>query len=172
MVFGCCVTSKKFIKFLRKSLKEFGLNLKRKVCFKKSLKKKRKKRESLPPFPSTQPACRPTKTLSQRPVTLLSFLFFPRTPTSGPCLSASPLPFLSSFSPRCPADPAPPCDPRRAPQLSFFPSSPSRPIKAINLPRDQLEPLPFLKHLAVMAAAITGKRRRPGSSRLPSPSSL
>jgi hypothetical protein len=38
-----CVVSKKFIKFLRKSLKEFDLNLKRKVVLKRSLKKKRKK---------------------------------------------------------------------------------------------------------------------------------
>jgi hypothetical protein len=45
------VTSKKFIKFLRKSLKEFGLNLKRKVCFKKSLKKKRKKKRKLTSLP-------------------------------------------------------------------------------------------------------------------------
>jgi hypothetical protein len=35
-----------------------------------------------------------------------------------------------------------------------------------------LESLPFLKHLAVMAADINGKCRRSGSFRLPSPSSL
>jgi hypothetical protein len=40
-----CVVSKKFIKFLRKSLKEFDLNLKRKMVLKRSLKKKRKKKE-------------------------------------------------------------------------------------------------------------------------------
>jgi hypothetical protein len=35
-----------------------------------------------------------------------------------------------------------------------------------------LEPLPFHKHRAVMAAAINGRRRRSGSARLPSPSFL
>jgi hypothetical protein len=35
-----------------------------------------------------------------------------------------------------------------------------------------LEPLPFFKHRAVMSAAINGRRRRSGSSRLPSPPSL
>jgi hypothetical protein len=39
------VVSKKFIKLLRKSLKEFDLNLKRKMVLKRSLKKKRKKKE-------------------------------------------------------------------------------------------------------------------------------
>jgi hypothetical protein len=34
MVLVACVVSKKFIKFLRKSLKEFDLNLKRKVVLK------------------------------------------------------------------------------------------------------------------------------------------
>jgi hypothetical protein len=38
-----CLASKKFLNFLRKSLKEFGLNLKKKSCFKRSLRKKRKK---------------------------------------------------------------------------------------------------------------------------------
>jgi hypothetical protein len=58
------VASKKFIKFLRKSLKEFGLNLKRKVCFKKSMKKKRKKK-SLPSHHSAQPGLPPHQTLPQ-----------------------------------------------------------------------------------------------------------
>jgi hypothetical protein len=35
-----------------------------------------------------------------------------------------------------------------------------------------LEPLPFHKQRAVMAAAINGRRRRSGSARLPSPSFL
>jgi hypothetical protein len=62
-----CVASKKFIKFLRKSLKEFGLNLKRKVCFKKSLKKKRKKNKSLPSHLSAQPGLPAHQTLPQQP---------------------------------------------------------------------------------------------------------
>jgi hypothetical protein len=60
------VASKKFIKFLRKSLKGFGLNLKRKVCFKKSLKKKRKKR-NVPSYLSAQLACWPNIPFPQQP---------------------------------------------------------------------------------------------------------
>jgi hypothetical protein len=60
---------------LRKSLKEFGLNLKRKVCFKKSLKKKRKKiKDYLPTFRPSQ-ACRPTKPSRSSPPNRLSFSF-------------------------------------------------------------------------------------------------
>jgi hypothetical protein len=54
-----CVASKKFIKFLRKSLKEFG----KKSLFSKSLKKKRKKRESLPSHLSAHPGLPAHQTL-------------------------------------------------------------------------------------------------------------
>jgi hypothetical protein len=54
-----CVVSKKFIKFLTKSLKEFDLNLKRKMVLKRSLKKKRKKRKTLSAPLSAQTAQRP-----------------------------------------------------------------------------------------------------------------
>jgi hypothetical protein len=59
--FVACVVSKKFIKFLRKSLKEFDLNLKRNVVLKRSLKKKRKKKRNcaLLTFRPSQ-ACRPS----------------------------------------------------------------------------------------------------------------
>jgi hypothetical protein len=39
---------------LRKSLKEFDLNLKRKVVLKRSLKKEKKKNKTLPPYLSAQ----------------------------------------------------------------------------------------------------------------------
>jgi hypothetical protein len=84
------------------------------------------------------------------------FLFPRGADDRGPPVSLSPSPFLSS-SPRCPPEPAPPHDSCRAPPLPFHPSLSSRPIKAINLPRDQLEPLPFHKHRAVKAATINGK---------------
>jgi hypothetical protein len=54
-----CVVSKKFIKFLRKILKEFDLNLKRKMVLKRSLKKKIKKRKTLPAPLLAQTAQRP-----------------------------------------------------------------------------------------------------------------
>jgi hypothetical protein len=59
------VASKKFINFLRKSLKEFGLNLKRKVVLKRSLKKKKKK--NLPSHLSAQPGLPAHQTTPQRP---------------------------------------------------------------------------------------------------------
>jgi hypothetical protein len=54
-----CEVSKKFIKFLRKSSKEFDLNLKRKMVLKRSLKMKRKKRKTMPAPLSAQTAQRP-----------------------------------------------------------------------------------------------------------------
>jgi hypothetical protein len=81
-----------------KSLKEFGLNLKGKDCFKKNLKKKRKRKEEKLTFYLLSPAAQqPIYPIPQRPVTLLSFLFFPQTLTTGPRLSASPLPFPFFF---------------------------------------------------------------------------
>jgi hypothetical protein len=115
-------------------LKEFGLNLKGKDCFKKSLKKRKRKEENLPSYLLSLAAQRPIYPLPQRPVTLLSFLFFPRTLTTGPRLSASPrsLSFLLLLPAAQPTRRR--RDPRRAPPLPFLPSSPSRPIKAINSP--------------------------------------
>jgi hypothetical protein len=85
-----CVTSKKFIKFLRKSLKEFGLNLKRKVCFKKSLKKKRKKRKltSLPFGPAGLPAHQNRPAAARHPPLL--FLFPADADIWAPPVSLSP----------------------------------------------------------------------------------
>jgi hypothetical protein len=54
-----CVVSKKFIKFLRKSLKEFDLNMKRKVVLKRSLKKKKNTKPYLLTFRHSQ-ACWPS----------------------------------------------------------------------------------------------------------------
>jgi hypothetical protein len=56
-----CVVSKKFIKFLRKTLKKFDLNLKRKMVLKKKFEKgkEKKEEETLPPYLSAQTACRP-----------------------------------------------------------------------------------------------------------------
>jgi hypothetical protein len=51
------VVSKKFIKFFRKSLKKFGLNLKRKVVLKGVWKRKEKKKAN-PSHLSAQPGCR------------------------------------------------------------------------------------------------------------------
>jgi hypothetical protein len=47
-------------------LKEFGLNLQRKVCFKKSLKKKKRKKSS-PSHHSAQPGLPAHQTLPQQP---------------------------------------------------------------------------------------------------------
>jgi hypothetical protein len=71
-----CVASKKFIKFLRKSLKEFGLNLKKKKsCFEKEFEKEKKEKTYLPTFRPSQ-ACRPTKPPRSGPPNRLLFLFF------------------------------------------------------------------------------------------------
>jgi hypothetical protein len=63
------VTSKKFIKFLRKSLKEFGLNLKRKVCFKKEFEKEKEKKKKvyLLTFWPSRPAGPPKPSRSSPP---------------------------------------------------------------------------------------------------------
>jgi hypothetical protein len=52
------VVSTKFIKFLRKSLKEFDLNLKKKSGLKKKFEKEKKKRKTMPcsPFGPARPA--------------------------------------------------------------------------------------------------------------------
>jgi hypothetical protein len=55
------VVSTKFIQFLRKSLKEFDLNLKKKSGFKKKFEKEKKNKKNLAllPFRPSQ-ACRPS----------------------------------------------------------------------------------------------------------------
>jgi hypothetical protein len=55
-----------------KSLKEFGLNLKGKDCFKKELEKKKEKEN----LPFTYSAQQPIYPIPQRPVIRLSFFFF------------------------------------------------------------------------------------------------
>jgi hypothetical protein len=70
------VVSKKFIKFLRKSLKEFDLNLKRKVVLKRSLKKK-KKEKTLPSHLSAEPGLPAHLALPKRPTKPPFFFFFP-----------------------------------------------------------------------------------------------
>jgi hypothetical protein len=68
--------------------------------FEKEFEKEKKK--SLPLYLLSQ---RPNYPIPQRPVTLLSFLFFPRTLTTGPRLSASPLPFPFFFFTPLPSRP-------------------------------------------------------------------
>jgi hypothetical protein len=82
----------KVYKILRKSLKEFGLNLKRKVCFKKSLKKKRKKEKlTFSPFGPAWPAGPPNLPAAAHPTALL-FFFLADTDTWAPPVSLSPSP--------------------------------------------------------------------------------
>jgi hypothetical protein len=68
------VVSKKFIKFLRKNLKEFDLNLKRKVVLKRSLKKKKRENLTLSPFGPARPAGPPSPPAAAHKTALL-FLF-------------------------------------------------------------------------------------------------
>jgi hypothetical protein len=89
-----CVTSKKFIKLLRKSLKEFGLNLNRKVCFKKSLKKKRKKEKAyLPSLRPSRPAG-PPKPSRSGPSPSSPFSFSRGRRHLGPACQPLPSPFF------------------------------------------------------------------------------
>jgi hypothetical protein len=102
---------------------------------KKRKKKKRKHRRL--PFQPRRPSG-PSANTRAGPPLLLSFFFFPATVTPGPRLSASPSPFLSSSSSRCPTDPTPPRNPRRARPSPYLPFLSPQPIKAIKPPRDQL----------------------------------
>jgi hypothetical protein len=118
-----CVVSKKFIKFLRKSLKEFDLNLKRKVVLKRSLKKKEKKKTvpSLPFGPNGPAAHHPSPRAGPHPLSLFSFSLLSLTPR--PHLSASPLPLpflLPHPAARPAAAAADPAAPRLFPFLSFL----------------------------------------------------
>jgi hypothetical protein len=51
-----CVVSKNFIKFLRKSLKRFDLNLKKKNGLKKKFEKEKKQNLTCSPFGPARPA--------------------------------------------------------------------------------------------------------------------
>jgi hypothetical protein len=107
---------------LSKSLKEFDLNLKRKVVLNRSLKK-RKKRETLPSHLSAQTAQQPA-ILHPVPAHVLSlfFFFFARTDAWAPLVGLSLSPFLSSSPlPRRPAAAAAnPAAPRLFPFLSLL----------------------------------------------------
>jgi hypothetical protein len=95
------------------------LNLKRKVVLKRSLKKKKRENLTFSPFGPSGPAAHQLFTrASPRRLFLFPFCFL--SLTCGPHLAASPLPFLSSSSPRRPADPAPlQISPRPAASPSF-----------------------------------------------------
>jgi hypothetical protein len=84
------VTSKKFIKFLRKSLKEFGLNLKRKVCFKKRVRKRKEKKRKLTSLPFGPAG--PPKPSRSGPSPSSPFLFPADADDRAPPVSLSPSP--------------------------------------------------------------------------------
>jgi hypothetical protein len=111
-------------------LKEFGLNLKGKDCFKKSLKKKRKK-ESLPSQPGSPAA---HLSLPQRPVFFFFFFFFPADADiwALPVSLSPPLSFLLLLPAAQPTRRR--RNPRRARPPLHLPFLSARPIKAINLP--------------------------------------
>jgi hypothetical protein len=95
-----CVVSKKFIKFLRKSLKEFDLNLKRKVVLKEVCKKRKKEKAYLSPFGPARPAGPPDSPASGPPNRPF-FFFSADADTWAPLVSLTLSPFLSSSPPRC-----------------------------------------------------------------------
>jgi hypothetical protein len=95
-------------------------------------KKKKRKLTYLPSQPSGSVAHLPHPAVARHPHLL--YLFPVDADDWAPPVSLSPPPFLSSSSPRCPADPAPPCDPRRARPPLHLPFLSPRPIKSITLP--------------------------------------
>jgi hypothetical protein len=116
-----CVVSKKFIKFLRKSLKEFDLNLKKKSCFKRSLKKRKKESKPFLPFGPSGPAARHPSPRAGPPLSLF-FFFLALADAWAPHVGLSLSPFLSS-SPlprRSAAAAADPAAPRLFPFLSLL----------------------------------------------------
>jgi hypothetical protein len=138
------VASKKFIKFLRKSLKGFGLNLKRKVCFKKSFKKKRKKETYLLNFRPSWPAG-PTSLSRSSPPNRPPFLFPADVDIWALPVSLTPSPSFSSSSPllspiRRRRDPRRARPPLRLPFLSPWPIKAIKPSPLILLVR--YSPLP------------------------------
>jgi hypothetical protein len=135
-----CVVSKKFIKFLRKSLKKFDLKLKRNGLKMKFEKEKKKKKKTSPAPLSAQTAQRPVGQHPRWPTSPpLLFLFSPRALTPGPRLSASPFPFPFFFFPSLPNRPgaaaqSPPRNPRRARPPPTFPSSLHGQLRQSNFP--------------------------------------
>jgi hypothetical protein len=103
------------------------------------LKKKREKNKPFLPFGPARPAGPPNQPAAAH--LTASFSFPRRRRHLGPACQPHPLPLTFFFPTALPADPAPPREFRRAPPLPFPPSSPNRPIKAINPSLDQLEPL-------------------------------
>jgi hypothetical protein len=116
-----CVVSKKFIKFLRKSLKRFDLNLKRKNGLKMKFEKEKKRKLRRLPFQPRRPSG-PSANNRAGPPLLLSFFFFPASAdTWAPPVSLSfPFPFF------------------------FFPSPPNRTGAAAQSPPRPTVPLPSL----------------------------
>jgi hypothetical protein len=116
-------------------LKEFGLNLKGKDCFKKSLKKRKRKEESLPSYLLSPAAQRPIYPLPQRPVFFFFFLFFF---PAGADIWAPPVSLSPPLSFLLPLPAAQPTRRRRNPRLArpplHLPFLSAQPIKAINLP--------------------------------------
>jgi hypothetical protein len=118
------------------------LNLKRKAVLKRSLKKKRKKRKSYPPYLSAQTAQQPTNPLPRAGPCSLSFSFA-IADTWAPLVSLSLSPFLSSSPCLAGLPPQPRIPPRPVSSPSFL-SSPDLPIKALNRPRSIGAVSPFL----------------------------
>jgi hypothetical protein len=112
-------------------LKEFGLNLKGKDCFKKSLQKKRKKKLTSLPSQPGGPAAH--LSLPQRPVFFFFFFFPTDADIWAPPVSLSPpLSFLLLLPAAQPTRRR--RNPRRARPPLHLPFLSARPIKAINLP--------------------------------------
>jgi hypothetical protein len=110
------------------------LNLKGKVWFEKSLKKKKKKNKgTLLTFRPSRPAG-PSSLSRSSPPTRPSFSFSFYHLHAGPACQLLPSPFLSSSSSPAQPDPAPPQSSPRLAAPSTFPFSLSKPIKAINFP--------------------------------------
>jgi hypothetical protein len=147
-----------------KRFEEFWFEFERKSFNWKSFGKEKEKEKRKPYYLSAQAAQQPTSSFPQRPVSLFSFLLFPRTLTYGPHLSA-PLP--PSFSLLFPL--LRPLtrrrDPRRAwqPPFLFFPRL-SRPIKATILPQSNPHRfLPFPPSIAQLRQIA----RRPSMAKTP-----
>jgi hypothetical protein len=127
-------------------LKEFGLNLKGKDCLKKSLKK-RKEKEKKKAYLLTFSARRPSgpSIPSRSGPSSSSCSFSPRALTSGPRLSASPLPFPFFFLSPLLSRPGAAAILVAPGRPSTFPSSLRGQLRQL-ISRDQLDPLPpFLK---------------------------
>jgi hypothetical protein len=124
-------------------LKEFGLNLKGKDCFKKSLKEKEKEKKKA--YLLTFSARRPSGPSIPSRSGPSSSSFSLRALTSGPRLSASPLPFPFFFLSPLLSRPGAAAILAAPGRPSTFPSSLRGQLRQL-ISRDQLGPLPpFLK---------------------------